>query len=204
MERMEIPGSMSYIRSVNDFIYVSHEPCPCDVIFIPGCAFPEHVLKAAEMYHAGYAPLVLPSGRYAIGTPGFAGDPAYATEWAWMRSLLLSSGVPDACILREDRATYTWENALFSRQVTDGLGLTVRRGMLCCRPFHARRALLYYQAAYPDTEFVVCPASVPGMDRDSWYRTAEGRATVLGEVRRLGDQVNEVFEQMIQNEQARR
>ena len=111
---------------------------------------------------------------------------------------LLDAGVPDAAILREDRATYTWENAQLSRGVTDDMGLTVQRAILCCRSYHARRALLYYQAAFPEAEIRVCPASVPGFNREDWYLTAEGRAMILGEVRRLGDQVNEVFDMMLE------
>ena len=39
---------------------------------------------------------------------------------------------------------------------------------------------------------------VPGFNREDWYLTAEGRAMILGEVRRLGDQVNEVFAMMLE------
>lgn len=193
-------GPDGFIRAVTDFIFIAHEPAPADVIFVPGSAYPEHVLRAAELYRQGFAPLVLPSGQFAIGSAGFVGDPDYATEWAWMQALLLQNGVPDCAILREDRATYTWENAQFSRQVTDAAGVIVHRGILCCKPYHARRALLYYQAAYPETEWLVCPADFPACDRTTWHLTAEGRTQVLGEVRRLGDQVNEVFEMMLQRQ----
>lgn len=200
MTAFDQPGSASFIRSVTDFVFIAHEPAPCDIIFVPGSARPQHVDKAAEMYLAGYAPLLLPSGRFGIGSERFLGDPAFDTEWSWMRSLLLQAGVPDSAILREDRSTYTWENAQFSRQVTDAAAIRVKRAMLCCKSYHARRALLYYQAAYPETEFLVCPAEVTGLSRNDWYLSPEGRQHVLGEVRRLGDQVNEVFEQLLMNE----
>ena len=126
----------------------------------------------------------------------------YETEWAYLRAVLEDAGVPDEAILREDQATYTWENAQLSRRVTDAMGLTVQRAILCCRSYHARRALLYYQAAFPEAEIRVCPASVPGFNRGDWYLTAEGRAMILGEVRRLGDQVNEVFAMMLEQRTA--
>ena len=188
-----------FLRAVTDFIYVSDPPRRSDAIFVPGSAHPEHVLLAARMYREGWAPVIVPSGRYAIGTEGFTADPRFATEWAWMRDLLLREGVPDAAILREDEATYTWQNAQNSRAVCERAGLTVSRGMLCCTPWHARRALFYYQAAFPDTEWAVCPAEVDGMGRDAWYRTPEGRALVLGEVRRLGSQIGEVLEDLLED-----
>lgn len=200
-------GAEGFIRAVTNFIYVENAPQKADVIFVPGAARPEHALKAAELYHQGYAPYVLPSGRYSIAAGKFLGvkeafreDYAgeYETEWAFLRDVLLRRGVPDSAILREDQATYTWDNALKSRAVTDGMGLEVKAAILCCKPFHARRALMYYQAAYPQAEFCVCPCSMPGYNRDDWFLTEKGRALVLGEVRRLGDQVNEVFELMMQ------
>ena len=109
----------------------------------------------------------------------------------------MASGVPEKAILQEDQATYTWENAQFSRRVTDGLGLTIRTAILCCKPCHARRALLYYQAAYPETRFLVCPSDMPGFMPDDWFRTNEGRARILGEVQRLGGQISEVFAAML-------
>ena len=200
-------GAEGFVRAVSDFVFVEDAPVPSDVILIPGNSSPVHALRAAELYHQGMARYLVPSGRYTKVVGHFAGvDPAwrekypgdYETEWAYLRAVLVDAGVPDAAILREDQATYTWENAQLSRKVTDGMGLTVRRAILCCRSYHARRALLYYQAAFPETEIRVCAASVPGFNREDWYLTAEGRAMILGEVRRLGDQVNEVFAMMLE------
>ena len=200
-------GAAGFVRAVSDFVFVEDAPAPSDVILIPGNSSPVHALRAAELYHQGMARYLLPSGRYTKVVGHFAGvDPAwrekypgdYETEWAYLRAVLVDAGVPDAAILREDQATYTWENAQLSRKVTDAMGLTVRRAILCCRSYHARRALLYYQAAFPETEIRVCAASVPGFNREDWYLTAEGRAMILGEVRRLGDQVKEVFAMMLE------
>lgn len=208
MDRIEgvSPCAEGFIRAVSDFIFVEDEPEPSDVIFLPGAAHPEHALRAAELYRQGMAPYVLPSGRYAKVIGRFAGleeslrgdyPEDYETEWHFLRTVLLRSGVPDSAILKEDQATFTWENAQLSRRVTESMRLPVHRAILCCRSFHARRALLYYQAAFPETRILACPARVPGLSREDWFRTAEGRERILGEVQRLGSQVNEVFEMMV-------
>ncbi len=201
------PGAERFIRAVTDFIFVEDAPEQADVIFVPGSRKIENALRAAELYHAGYAPYVMPSGRYATAYGKFLGVPEkyradypeeYETEWAFLRAVLRRQGVPDSAILREDRATYTWENAQFSHQALAAQGIPVRRAILCCHSFHARRALLYYQAAMPQVAFLVCPCATPGYGRDEWYRTEKGRSRILGEVARLGSQVNGVFDMMLE------
>ena len=205
--REHMPGAEDFIRGVNEFVFIADEPFQADVILVPGNANPCHAVRAAALYRQGYAPWVLPSGRYTKEAGRFLGpDPAYQadvpgsyeTEWAFLRAVLMREGVPEGAIIREDQATYTWENALCSRAAADAMGLMVRRAILCCHSYHARRALLYYQAAFPEAAFRVCPAEVPGLSREDWPLTAEGRARILGEVRRLGDQVQEVFAMMLE------
>ena len=60
------PGAERFIRAVTEFIFVEDQPEKADVIFVPGSRTTEHAIHAAELYHAGYAPYVLPSGRYAL------------------------------------------------------------------------------------------------------------------------------------------
>lgn len=200
-------GAERFIRAVTDFIYVEDPPEKADVIFVPGSRKIENCLRAAELYNAGYAPYVLPSGRYTISRGYFLPleEPLcseypgeHETEWAFFRAVLMKHGVPDSAILREDMATYTWENAQRSRDVLAAAGIPCRTAILCCHAFHARRALLYYQAAMPGTRFIVCPASMPGYSRDEWYKSEKGRARILGELQRLGGQIGEVFAMMLE------
>lgn len=199
-------ASRRFINAVTDFVFVEDEPQRSDIIFIPGASHPEHALRAARLYHQGMADYLLPSGRYGVALGRFKGVPeeyrqayphAYETEWAFLRDVLVRAGVPESAILREDRATYTWENAQLSRQAADHAGLSIGKAILCCRAFHARRALLYYQAAFPQADIRVCPVAAPGESRQDWFATEKGRRRVMGEVARLGSQVNEVFEMLL-------
>ena len=200
-------GTERFIRAVTDFIFVEDQPEKADVIFIPGSRKVAHAIRAAELYRAGYAPYVLPSGRYTISRGYFLELPeplrseypgAFETEWHFLKTVLMKHGVPESAILREDQATYTWENAQLSRKVLEQQGIPVKTAILACHAFHARRALLYYQAAMPETRFIVCPAPTPGYTREDWFLTEKGRARVLGEVQRLGSQTNEVFAMMLE------
>lgn len=203
-------GAEDFIRAVTEFIFVQDAPEKADVILIPGSRKTEHAIRAAELYRAGYAPYVLPSGRYSTVKGCFGEIPEryraeypgrYETEWDFLRTVLMKHGVPEKAILREDQATYTWENALRSREVLASAGVKAETAILCCHAFHARRALLYYQAAMPDTRFIVCPTATPGYTREDWHLTPKGRDRVLGEVARLGSQVREVFDMMLEENQ---
>lgn len=199
-------GAERFIRAVTEFIFVEDEPVKADVIFVPGSRKIENAIRAAELYRAGYAPYVLPSGRYGVKLGCFVPleEPLrseypeeFESEWQLHRAVLMKHGVPEQAILREDQSTYTWENAQFSRDVLKAQGIPVKTAILCCKAFHARRALLYYQAAMPDVHFLVCPVQTPGCAREDWYLSEKGRARILGEVQRLGSQTNEVFAMML-------
>ncbi|MCD8022812.1 MAG: YdcF family protein [Lachnospiraceae bacterium] len=117
----------------------------------------------------------------------------YATESDFLGAILREEGVPERVIFREPEATFTWENAIYSRRLTEAKGLTIKRAILCCKAFHARRSLMYYQQQFPDTEFFVCPVVIDGISREGWYRTREGIDKVLGEVERCGGQFHEIM-----------
>ena len=188
-----------FIKDISDFIFVSDAPERADIIFIPGGSYPELPEHAARLYKEGYAPLILPTGKYSIKHGRFAGVRTkadlytgdYPTECAFITDVLTKNGVPAGAILREDRSEYTQQNAFFSREVTDGAGLRVEKAIIVCRSFHARRCLTYWQLAFPETAFYVCPVSTNGIDKENWFRTEKGVDRVLGELARCGSQMTE-------------
>ena len=195
----------AYIKEIEDFIFLHDQPQKADILFVPGNRHAAPSEHAAKLYQAGVAPYVLPSGRYAIGSGGFMGqlsgsrvyDGQFDTEWAFMRHVLIQNGVPENAILREDEATYTYQNAIFSRARTDQMGITVRRGVICCMPVHARRAKMYYQTLYPDAELLVCPAEGAAVTRENWTKSEAGIDAVLGELERCGGQFHAILREIL-------
>ena len=108
-----------FLNQITEFIFVEDKPEKSDVIFIPGSGFPQLAEEAAKLYHQGMAPYILPSGRYSILNGKFAGvqekkelyDGEYETEWEFLKDVLVQNGVDESAILKEDQATFTWENA---------------------------------------------------------------------------------------------
>lgn len=189
---------------MTDLIFVENEPEKADIIFIPGSGYPQLAEEAAGLYKKGYAPFLLPSGRFSVTLGKFGGvlekaslyPGNYETEWEFLREVLIKNGVPKEAVLKEDQAVYTYQNAIFSKQVTDEAGMEIKKAILCCRPIHARRALLYYQLLYPQTEFLVCPVKESKITKNNWYLTEEGCETVLGEIARCGNQFHEIFREI--------
>lgn len=196
---------LEWIDDITRFIFLADAPQPADIIFIPGNSHAEPAELAARLYREGYAPRVLPSGRYAIGSGEFRGQTTgarvysgpFRTEWAFMRQVLLENGVPDSAILREDEATYTYQNAIFSRRRTDAERLTVSRGLICCMPVHARRAKMYYQTLYPDAKLLLCPTPGAAVTPENWMREPEGIDAVLGELERCGGQFHDILRELM-------
>lgn len=196
---------LEWIRDITDFIFLEDTPQSADVIFVPGNSHAEPSELAARLYAQGFAPVVLPSGRYAIGRGEFAGQTSgartyvgrFETEWSFMRHVLLQNGVPDAAILREDEATFTFQNAIYSRHRTDAARIGVRRALLCCMPQHARRAKMYYETLYPDAQLLVCPVQGASITRKNWMSEPEGIDAVLGELERCGAQFHDIMRDLL-------
>ena len=182
-----------FLKKTEDFVFVEDKPEKADVIFVPGNGFPQMAERAAQLYREGYAPYILPSGKYSITMGKFVGvqsrrenyDGDYETEWEFLKNVLMKNGVPKEAILRENQATFTYENAIYSRQVTDGKGIQVKNAILCCKTYHARRSLMYYQLLYPEAKILVCPACPDGITRENWRETEAGVEAVTGEVDRI-------------------
>lgn len=193
-----------FLNQITEFIFVEDKAEKSDMIFIPGSGFPHLAEEAAKLYHQGLAPYILPSGKYSILNGKFAGvqekqelyDGEYETEWEFLKEALKKNQVPEEHILRENNATYTYENAIYSRKVTDRLGMEIKKAILCCKPYHARRSLLYYQLLYPETQFFVRPIQDSDVKRENWYLTEKGIRLVFGEVQKIGEQFEDITKEM--------
>lgn len=91
----------------------------------------DRVWYAAQLYHAGKAPLLVLSG---------GSDPrtSVETEAGAMRGFLRDLGVPDSALLLEGRSRTTRENAIYSADLLRSRG--IRRILLVTSALHMHRA----------------------------------------------------------------
>lgn len=193
------------IKDISDFIFIEDTLMEADIIFLPGGGHAEVPEKGAEVFLKGYAPIIMPSGKKAIGNDGpleihtksdiYNGD--YETESDFYKDVLIKSGVPQEAILCESRATYTKLNAVYSRKLTDKMGIEIKKAIICCKSFHARRCLMYYSYAYPDTEFMISPIDVQGISKDTWHLYPEATKRVMSELRKAGGQLTDEVDEFL-------
>ena len=191
------------LKNFTDFIFVNDVPQKADVIFVPGNGYPQMAEYAAKLWNEGYAPWVIPSGRYSIVLGKFVGVLAhqekytgnYETEWDFLKDVLVKNGVDERAVLKENQATYTYQNAIFSRKLLDEQGIQVKKAIICCKEQHARRCKMYYELLFPEAELLVCPVDV-GVNRTNWFLSEEGIEEVLGEVERCGKQFHNIMKEL--------
>lgn len=180
-----------FLQDMTDFIFLEDKPKAADVIFVPGSEEGVLAKTAARLYLDGYAPVIVPSGKYAKWT-GHSIVGEFETESDYFARLMMDEGVPESAIIKEREATYTYQNAIYTRKLLDQRGIEVKRAILCCQAYHARRSKLYYQILFPDTEILVFPTETKGITRDNWFKSRETADIVLGEIERCGSQFHEI------------
>lgn len=189
------------IKDISEFIFIEDKPEKADAIMIVGGSHPEQGEKAADLWKQDFAPLILVSGGVSIKTGKFPGpksktdlyNKVYETEYQFFTDVLLKNGVPQAAIWGKDRSSFTKKNALFSKKAADENGLHIHKAILVCKAFHARRSLMFYQMAFPETTFYLSTVNGFGISKENWYKTDYGIGRVMGELSRCGNQFEEDF-----------
>ncbi len=194
---------MKIIDDITNFIFVEDIPEEADIIFIPGGSHPELGEYAAALWKQGFAKLIMPSGGVSVKSGKFGGvkskfeiyNKNYLTDCEFLSDVLLKNGVSESSIIREEKSGYTKENAMFSRKIADENNLNIGKAIICCKSFHARRTLICYQLAFPDSRFYIHPIPYYQdntlISKENWYKTDIGIKRVLGELQRCGTQFND-------------
>lgn len=188
---------MKILNDITSFIFVENninEVKEVDVIFILGTSRYQLPELAGELYKRGLSKWVLPSGKYSSKNNKFAienvegtkYDGFYETEWDFCNDVLVKNGVPCEAILKEKESTNTYENALFSKRTLEESKLQIKKAIIVCQAFHARRVLMTYSVVFPEVEFYVCPIDTQGISKDNWFENEYGIKRVLGEVEKCG------------------
>ncbi|WP_157800909.1 YdcF family protein [Bacillus solitudinis] len=135
-----------------DFLFYEEEPIKADVIILLSGAS-GRMETAAELYHQGYADKVLLTNAKAVGSTVERAD---------------KFGIPRAAVLKENQATSTYENALYSRDIVLEHGF--RSALVVTSNFHMRRTRLAYERIFRGTDvtFTYVPYHHSTITRDSW------------------------------------
>ena len=183
------------IEDITKFIFIKDEPEKADIIFIPGSSNWVLAETAARLYKEGKAEKIMPSGMYFYQFGRFMNERVtderykgiYRTEAEFLASVLVKNGVPKEDVIKEEKATNTYENAIYSKELLREMKFRIKSAIICPQAFHARRALMTYSHLFPDTKLYVVPTNTQNITADNWYNTERGRQVVLGELRKCGE-----------------
>ena len=112
--------------------------------------------RAAELYHAGFAPKILFTGGLGRNTEGLLPEP----EAVRFAKVAMECGVPEVDIILEPNSTNTKENIVFTREKLESLGLPHDRILGVHQPFMERRIKAAMGVYWPELNFQITSPQV--------------------------------------------
>ena len=148
----------------------SEEPVRADIVVVlAGDSYGHRILKGADLVKEGFARKVLvsgPSGQYGFHESDLA------------IFFALKHGYPSGWFLPAfNNAVSTYEEA--QALIPELRRLNVHRYILVTSDYHTRRARRVFRKLAPDLGMVTVAAPDEFFRATSWWRTREGRKTVL-------------------------
>ncbi len=154
-----------WARVVWDYHHVHHALEKADAIVVLGSHDTRVAERGAEVFLAGWAPLLVFSGGLGALTRSLWSRP----EAEVFADVAAGLGVPRERILTESRSTNTGENVDFSRALLAERGIRLKKAIAVQKPYMERRTLATFARRWPELEVVV---TSPQIDFDA-YPTVE-------------------------------
>jgi uncharacterized SAM-binding protein YcdF (DUF218 family) len=174
-------------RLIWDYHHVHHTLAPADAIIVLGSHDTRVAERGAEVFLAGWAPLIVFSGNLGALTTEIWTRP----EAEIFAEVAEAKGVPRDRMLLEPRATHTGENVSFSRELLAARGIHPRRVIAVQTPNMERRTLATFGQRWPEVDVIVTSPQIsfddyprPDISRDDVINIMLGdlqRLTVYGE-----------------------
>jgi len=164
------------LPAVGRFLVVADKPAPAEVLVVLSGDRGERLEYAVRLHREGLAERLLLSG-----------GPVYTdlTAADLLRRHALLLGVPEHKIITEPRATNTYQNALYSRELMEYYGLD--SAIVVSSPYHMRRVRALFDEVFRDSDIRLFyrPVEDSWFDPEYWWESAAGRRLVLGEYLKL-------------------
>jgi len=161
-----------FARTVWDYHHVNHALEPAECIIVLGSHDPRVAERGAELFRAGWAPLVVLSGNLGALTRGVWDRP----EAEIFADVAAAAGVPRERMLIENRATHTGENVAFTRELLARRGIHPRTAIAVQKPYMERRTLATFQKLWPQLRVIV---TSPQIGFDAYPNDAISREDVI-------------------------
>lgn len=134
-----------------DYHHMDHELQNSDCILVLGSHDTRVAERGAELFLAGYAPLLVFSGGLGNFTLGVFDEPE-ADKFA---KIAISMGVPVSSILIENKSTNTGENILFTQNLLRQSGYDPESFIVVQKPYMERRSYATFKKNWPEKDLTV-------------------------------------------------
>ena len=160
-----------------DYHLMKQEIAAADAILVL-CSHDERVAeRAAQLFHEGWAPLVIFSGGQGSITSTLWNEP----EAERFARIAVDLGVPRENILIEAQSTNTGENIEFTKRLLAERGLDLQQFILVQKPYMERRAFATFRKLWPEKDVVVTSPQVSFREYvDAYANRALSAADVVG------------------------
>ena len=142
---------LSFARIVWKYHLLNHELKKADCIFVLGSHDTRVAERSAELFLAGWAPLLIFSGGLGRLTDGVWEE----TEADKFSKIALQMGVPENAILVENKSTNTGENILFTQRLLQQQELNPDSFIVVQKPYMERRSFATFKKLWPEKDIVV-------------------------------------------------
>jgi uncharacterized SAM-binding protein YcdF (DUF218 family) len=144
-------------RVIWDYHQLHHELAPADAILVL-CSHDKAVgARSAEVFLAGWAPLLIFSGGFGGITRHLWHEP----EADIFAAIAIEMGVPPDRVLIENQSTNTGENVRFTKQLLADRRIDPQRFILVQKPYMERRSYATFKRHWPEKDVIVTSPRVP-------------------------------------------
>lgn len=144
-------------RVIWDYHQLHHELAPADAILVL-CSHDKAVgARSAEVFLAGWAPLLIFSGGFGGITRHLWHEP----EADIFAAIAIEMGVPPDRVLIENQSTNTGENVRFTKQLLADRRIDPQRFILVQKPYMERRSFATFKRHWPEKDVIVTSPRVP-------------------------------------------
>ena len=149
--------SLALAQTLWDYHRMNHRLEPADAILVL-CSHDTRVAeRGADVFLAGWAPLLIFSGGLGTITRHLMTTPE-ADQFA---AIAIGRGVPPDRILVENRSTNTGENVAFTKALLAERGLAPQKFIVVQKPYMERRSYATFRQVWPGPEVIVTSPQVP-------------------------------------------
>jgi uncharacterized SAM-binding protein YcdF (DUF218 family) len=142
---------LSLAKQLWEYHLLHHPLEKADCILVLGSHDTRVADRGAELYLAGWAPVLLFSGGLGNVTKGIWTE----TEADKFAAIAVKRGVPPEAILIENQSTNTGENIVFSRRLLAEKKLHPNTFIVVQKPYMERRSYATFKKHWPDKKLIV-------------------------------------------------